>query len=136
MKGTTLLAFAFIISIGVAFAQSSESDSDCSASISLTARSGATWTVQGKLNQIYDISIKNTGSVPINSIGFNFALGGNSAIREYWGLLGGGGNTYYSSNASGVPVGQYFPTAGFILTGFASISSSLTVSTTYETSDC
>jgi len=105
----------------------------CSVSASLTARSsqnGGNWTDDaGRRNQIYDITVQNTGTCIVTAVRLAFTLSdASSFISQRWNL-----DANYNVNTYGpIPVNGGFGGAGIVVTG----NGTPTVSVADKTCDC
>jgi hypothetical protein len=105
----------------------------CSVSASLSARSSANagnWTDEaGRRNQIYDITVQNTGTCIVSTVRLAFALSdASSFISQRWNL-----DENYNVNTYGpIPVNGGFGGAGIVVTG----NGTPTVSVADKTCDC
>jgi hypothetical protein len=66
--------------------QPSSAPGPCSAKVSIVARSGSNWQDASGFNQLYDITITNTGSRAINGGQVTFGLGSGVGVTQYWEL--------------------------------------------------
>jgi len=87
MKYTTAI-FVFFHAL-VAFARAdSIVGPGCSADASMTARPSASWsTGDGKINQIFDITVRNDGSCPLANVGLTFDFPESATITQEWNLM-------------------------------------------------
>ena len=66
--------------------QPSSAPAGCSAKVTVAARSGSNWQDASGFNQIYDITITNTGSRAISGGQVTFGLGAGVGITQFWEL--------------------------------------------------
>jgi len=96
----------------------------CTASVSLSERVGGSWESNGKANQIWDLTLTNTGLYPISSIrvAITPAAGTSIDLASSWNLAYDNTTNLYAVSLNGAlySAGSVFAGAGFIITGTTS----------------
>jgi len=103
----------------------------CDVEVSLLPRTsdGSIWTDNsGNMNQVYDISVKNTGVCRIKSVTLNFSLGAGTFISSKWNI----NDQYKLMNFGDLLAGNSFLNAGIIVTG----NNGITVQLGSKACDC
>jgi hypothetical protein len=99
---------------------------DCTALVTIAARSGGSYQMDGVNNQIYDITVLNTGTVSITSLVAYFGYPPSDSVVQSWN---------YDSTTGSITgfvileLGQAYTGAGFILAGSAAPVLAFTVAT-------
>lgn len=95
----------------------------CSLSASIAARPGASWVTNGVSQQIFDISITNTGSCSFSAATVALSLPSGSSISESWNI---DSTTFLVSGFGTLNAGATYAGAGIVIShgGVPTISSS------------
>jgi len=100
----------------------------CSVAAAVNKRPSSSWTDdKGNLNQIYDITITNTGSCPITHLGLQFDYDEGAFIADTWNLLEEYRHFLLQNFGESIPVGKTSVGAGIVISTPAGLSADVRI---------